>query len=175
MAFFTLEDRYHEMECIAFPNKYAAYASFIMIDNAILIEGSLQFREGEPPKLLVNTIQPLTENDKYVPESPKASPIKPMHTASTFSSTQSVPRQGITSVTQPPAKINKLYLRVPDMDCHIFRKVDNLVDIFDGWIPVIYYNNSTQQYVTSSKKVTLTPVCYAELISLLGKENVVPK
>jgi DNA polymerase-3 subunit alpha len=86
-----------------------------------------------------------------------------------------VPRQGITSVTQPPAKINKLYLRVPDMDCHIFRKVDNLVDIFDGWIPVIYYNNSTQQYVTSSKKVTLTPVCYAELISLLGKENVVPK
>ena len=175
MAFFALEDRYHEMECVAFPNKYAAFSPLIMLDNAVLVEGSLQFREGESPKLLVNSIVPLIENDKYVPAPPKETTSKSTVTSQTLPSASTIPQQSKNSETVPPSKIGKLYLRVPDMSSHIFRKVDNLVDIFDGWIPVIYYDSSTKQYVPSPRKISLTPVCYAELVALLGKENVVPK
>jgi hypothetical protein len=75
----------------------------------------------------------------------------------------------------PPQKINKLYLRVPDMTSHLFKKVDNLVQIFDGWTPVIYFDSSQKQYIPSDHRITLTPGCYTELIALLGAENVVPK
>ena len=61
------------------------------------------------------------------------------------------------------------------MKCHTFRKVENLIDIFDGFLPVIYYDNGTKQYIVAERRVSLTPVCYAELVELLGAENVVPK
>jgi len=171
MAFFTLEDRYHEMECIAFPNKYAAFSPQIMLDNAVLVEGSLQFREGEPPKILVNAVHSLTENDKFVPPAPVAKATPHSNEPPVHPKAEPVSRP----IPVPPQHINKLYLRVPDMECHTFRKVKNLIEIFDGFIPVIYYDNSTKQYIPSERRISLTPVCHAELISLLGAENVVPK
>ena len=169
MAFFTLEDRYHEMECIAFPNKYAAYAPLITVDSAVLIEGSLQFREGEAPKILVNAVHPLTENDKYVPPQKKTDVHAPQASPKSAEAAQS-------NASSPlPRQISKLYLRVPDMSCHTFRKVQNLIEIFDGWLPVIYYDSSTKQYHPAQHRVMLTPACHAELIELLGAENVVPK
>lgn len=170
MAFFTLEDRYHELECIAFPNKYAAYAPMITTDSAVIIEGSLQFREGESPKILVNSISPLTENEKFVsPPSKESPPKKAVSPADRPAS--AVPARPAV----PPQKINKLYLRVPDMTSHLFKKADNLVQIFDGWTPVIYFDSSQKQYIPSDHRITLTPGCYTELIALLGAENVVPK
>ena len=171
MAFFTLEDRYHEMECIAFPNKYAAFAPMIMLDNAVLIEGSLQFREGESPKLLVNSVQPLTENDRFIPPTNEEKSKTPPREGPTQKKSDHSSRP----VSASPQQIQKLYLRVPDMKCHTFRKVENLIDIFDGFLPVIYYDNSTKQYIVAERRVSLTPVCYAELVELLGAENVVPK
>ena len=170
MAFFTLEDRYHELECIAFPNKYAAYAPMITTDSAVIIEGSLQFREGESPKILVNSVSPLTENEKFVsPPSKESPPKKDVSPADRPAS--AVPARPAV----PPQKINKLYLRVPDMTSHLFKKVDNLVQIFDGWTPVIYFDSSQKQYIPSDHRITLTPGCYTELIALVGAENVVPK
>ena len=170
MAFFTLEDRYHELECIAFPNKYAAYASMIITDSAVVIEGSLQFREGESPKILVNSIFPLTENEKFTALPPKEPSHKP----------QALPAEKVvsaapTQTSVPPQQIKKLYLRVPDMTSHLYKKVDNLVQIYDGWTPVIYFDNSQKQYVPSDHRIMLTPGCYTELIALLGADNVVPK
>ena len=169
MAFFSLEDRYHEIECIAFPNKYAAYAPLITLDSAVLIEGSLQFREGEAPKILVNAVHPLTENDKFIPPQPRTNAGLP-----TDSSQRTKPAPSNAPI-QPPKQTGKLYLRVPDMSCHTFQKVQNLIEIFDGFIPVIYYDSSTKQYHPAQQRVALTPACHAELIHLLGAENVVPK
>ena len=61
------------------------------------------------------------------------------------------------------------------MSCHLFRKVQNLIDIFDGFLPVIFYDSSTQKYIPAAHGISLSPVCFAELKLLLGEENVVPK
>jgi len=173
MAFFKLEDRYSEIECIAFPNKYAANAPLIMLDQGVLVEGSLQFREGEAPKIIIMTVYPLTENSNFIP---KTSTPAPQHSAKKAADEttahQTVPQRP-TAI--PPNQAQKLYLRVPDMSCHVFQKVENLIEIFDGFLPVIFYDNSTKTYIPSPRRISLSPACFAELKLLLGEENVVPK
>ncbi len=65
MAFITLEDSYGEVECIAFPKTYRHYADLIGEDAAVLMEGRLQLRDGEPPRLIISTIGALIENSRF--------------------------------------------------------------------------------------------------------------
>ena len=174
MAFFKLEDRYSEIECIAFPNKYASNAPLIVLDQGVWVDGSLQFREGESPKIILSVVHPLTDNSAFVPPTPASTAEKSASAASSVTptpSTRSDPRPQAIS----PRQAQKLYLRVPDLSCHLFRKVENLIEIFDGSMPVIYYDNSTKSYIPSQYRISLTPACFAELKHLLGDDNVVPK
>ena len=178
MAFFKLEDRYSEIECIAFPNKYAANAPLIVLDQAVWLEGSLQFREGEAPKIIVMTMQPLTDNQSFqnMPIAPEQKiPSKPssVKTSANVAANPQASQKSNTNLL--PQQAQKIFLRVPDMTCHTFRKVENIIAIFDGFLPVIFYDNSTQTYIPHSHRVSLSPACYAELKLLLGDENVVLK
>ena len=53
MAFVAVEDRYAEGECILFSARYAAFSHLLRKDNAVLVSGTLSFREDEAPKILV--------------------------------------------------------------------------------------------------------------------------
>ena len=175
MVFFQLEDRYHEIECIAFPNKYQSFSPLIMLDSAVLVEGSLQIREGQSPKVILNALSELTENAHFVPRqtAEKAKTDIPLKAEG-----REIPqpvKAPISRPTMPARQPQKLYLRVPDMESHTFRKVKNLLEIFDGGIPVIFYDNSTKSYQPSPLRTSLSPACFAELKLLLGEENVVPK
>ena len=59
MAFITLEDRVGQLELILFPNRFTRFASMLVPDAAIVVEGELSVREGEAPKLLVASVRPL--------------------------------------------------------------------------------------------------------------------
>ena len=146
-------------------------APLITLDNAIWVEGALQFREGEPPKLIVNSMHPLIENDKYIPQEPLTTRLRPESKVTE----QPISPRASSSASVSPNRAQKLYLRVPDMSGYVFRKVENLLEIFDGFLPVIYYDNSTKTYIPSDRRISLSPVCFAELKLLLGEENVVPK
>ncbi|KAB3536324.1 DNA polymerase III subunit alpha [Alkaliphilus pronyensis] len=61
MAFVTLEDLYGTMECIVFPKVLSRSAKFLELEEAVLIEGSLNFKEEETPKILANKIRPLVK------------------------------------------------------------------------------------------------------------------
>ena len=177
MAFFRLEDRYSEVECIAFPNKYRVCAPLITMDSAIWIEGSLQFREGESPKIIVNTLHTLTENANFQPKTQPdvARSIQNSQSVSVTPAPGARPAQTAVRPPVTPQQAQKLYLRVPDMNGMTFRKVENLIEIFDGFLPVIFYDNSTKTYIPSTRRISLSPACHAELKLLLGEENVVPK
>ena len=71
MAFFTLEDSFGEIECIAFSKTYAEYAPMIREDVPLCCEGTLSVREEEAPKVLVNTLCVLAEN----PDAQEALPV----------------------------------------------------------------------------------------------------
>lgn len=72
MAFFTLEDKYGEIECIVFPKVYNNYYHELFIDSAIYVEGIISLREDEKPKIIVNSISLLIENSNYKPQTEKS-------------------------------------------------------------------------------------------------------
>ena len=65
MAFFKLEDKLGEVECIVFPKKYNEYYHEIFVDGAVYIEGTVSIKDDENPKILVNHLAPLTDNEHY--------------------------------------------------------------------------------------------------------------
>ena len=61
------------------------------------------------------------------------------------------------------------------LDSDEFLKAKNLVEIFEGTIPVIFYNSSTKEYCPSGLAFDATDYTINQLKSLLGDENVVLK
>ena len=157
MAFVTLEDRYGEIECILFSGQYARYMHMLRTDNALYIEGYISQKDDEAPRIVASTIEELTDNDRYIPPQKKEAP------------------QVSKPVAQQDTAQKKIYLRVSDMECRSYKKVLNVVDIFEGTTKVIFYDLSAKKYIAYSRGLDATQKVIDELISILGKENVVLK
>ena len=76
---------------------------------------------------------------------------------------------------QPQAKPKKLYLRVPSMTSMPYRKAENLIEIFPGYTPVVYYDAETSRYLARSSGMELTRFLFNELKEYLGENNVIYK
>ncbi len=73
-------------------------------------------------------------------------------------------------------KINKVFLRVPNMETREAKKAKNLVEIFEGETPVVFYEADLNKYLNETKLwLDATPFVIGELKKLLGDENVVVK
>jgi DNA polymerase-3 subunit alpha len=164
MAFFTLSDRYGEIECIVFARTYSQISYLIREDVALYVSGSVQAREDEDVKFIVSSVKELKKNGEYHPEDKK-------HNAKEISQ-DSTPKQSFGNVLKAPSK---LYLRVKSLDTDEFLKAKNLVEIFEGTIPVIFYNSSTKEYCPSGLAFDATDYTINQLKSILGDENVVLK
>ena len=57
MAFIRLEDLYGDLECVIFPNIYERYQPLIEEDQILLIKGTLDVKEDEDPKILINKVK----------------------------------------------------------------------------------------------------------------------
>ncbi len=163
MAFFTLSDRYGEIECIAFSRAYSQISYLIKEDNALCVNGSIQAREDEDIKLIVSSAFELERNGEYRPKPKKNAPSL---------NKESTERQSFGGSRNAPSK---LYLRVPSLDCDEFYKAKNLVEIFEGAIPVIFYDSSKKEYQPSGLGFDLTDYTVNQLKSLLGEGNVAVK
>lgn len=76
MAFVNLEDLFGNIECIIFPKTFKHYNNLINEENLVIMEGTLNVKEEEQPKVLVNTINPLlkisgNELKTWIPERAK--------------------------------------------------------------------------------------------------------
>ncbi len=166
MAFFSLEDKYGEIECIAFSSQFLRYCQFITEDTAICVEGNISLREDEEPKLLVSKMFELIENSEY---------DRAVLRGGTEEKQNKNGYSKVQNSHKLSSSVSKLYLRVPDMKCAEFFKAKNLVDIFEGNVKVIFYDTSASAYSNYDKGIELSEYLYNELISLLGEENIVPK
>ena len=70
---------------------------------------------------------------------------------------------------------SKIFLRVPDLSCHAYHKACNLIGLFDGTVPVIFYDTSEARYVPYPQGIAASQLILDELVEILGMENVVPK
>jgi DNA polymerase-3 subunit alpha len=173
MAFFTIEDRYAEIECIAFPTQFKQFSQWIRTDAPLYVKGTVSIRDGEEetPKILVSEIVELMDNGRFEliefkKETSVVSPQSPVSDQQPLISASHISRKGT------PAKV---YLRVPDLQSELYRKARNLVDIFEGSVPIIFYDTSRSIYQPYEHGLDATDFVLNELVFLLGKENVVPK
>ncbi|MFQ7474140.1 MAG: OB-fold nucleic acid binding domain-containing protein, partial [Anaerovoracaceae bacterium] len=74
MAFVNLEDLYGSVEVVVFPNVYERFGSIVKEDAIVSISGSLNFKEGEIPKLLAEKIADLKNINEINKEPPKGIP-----------------------------------------------------------------------------------------------------
>ena len=164
MAFVTIEDRYGEIECLAFPSQYEKYAYLLRVDNAVFFKGTLSVRDDEEVKLIVNQAEQLVENSNFKPTAPEPKKDTPKPSASINSEQKT-----------PNGKINKIYLRVSDLESNACLKAKNLINIFFGQTPIIFYDASRSKYLDYSVGLDATDYTVNELRSLLGNDNVVIK
>ncbi len=176
MAFFVIEDRLGQIECLAFPGQYQKLAHHLRIEAPLYVNGTLSIRDEEEkePKILVNTVQELTENAKFSEVSQEAEASKPASKSEPMGSV-APQKQEKTESVQNISPRARLFLRVDDLSCHAYQKAKNLVDIFDGPVAVIFYDTSKKAYAPYAKGMALTPFLLQELQDLLGAEHVVLK
>ena len=175
MAFFTLEDRYHGIECLVFPRQYEALGHLITVDAPLYVEGNLSLGEGV--KILVSRIVPLIEDEKLgesaVKETLASSKAEVRGISSRGGRTDSEPKT-VRDPQYVEKPVSKVYLRFDSLTSDAYRKVANLLDRFgDGSFPVIVYDGSTKAYTLYPHGVAMSDYVRREIEEILGKENVV--
>ena len=61
MAFVDMEDLYGTVEVVVFPNIYEKFGNLVAEDRIVSIAGTINFKEGEMPKLLADRIVDIRE------------------------------------------------------------------------------------------------------------------
>ena len=161
MAFFTLSDRYGEIECIVFSKTYSRYSHTIEQEAALAVGGYVQSREDEDIKFIVNSIEALKKNGEYRSDASGKKSDSPQSNERSFGASQK--------------RATKIYLRVESLECESFMKAKNLVEIFEGDVSVIFYDNRTKKYHASGLSFDATDYTMGQLSELLGEKNVVLK
>ena len=173
MAFFTLEDRMAEIECVVFSRLYAEAAPQIRADTGVCVSGTISLREDEAPKLLVNRIEPLIENNRFREE--QITDAK-KRTEGENAGGKTVPKEPTpASAEHRIASAKRLFLRVPDCRGQAYLKAWNLAALFDGSFPVYFYYADEKRYEMTPMGVALDAYVLREFCNLLGEENVILK
>ena len=151
MAFTSVEDLTGTMEVIVFPRVLDTFRDALEENAVVVIEGRLSVREDEPSKLMAESISPI---EGYDPKRPQANRPNLMRDAA-----------------------QRLYVRLPSRSCPEYAKVINLLEIFDGDMPVIFYLEDVKQKLAAPRRLYASghPLLFQELKRLLGERNVATK
>ena len=167
MAFFTLEDRFAEIECLAFARQYAAASYLIQPDTGVYVSGTLSLREDEAPKLLLNNIEALIENKRF-----NESDVKPQKPEKATTGAQKATVKQESAPATPP---KRLFLRVPSANDRTYFKALNLCELFEGDFPAFFYFADEKRYEREPLGVALSDYVLHQLKGILGEENAILK
>ena len=148
MAFTNVEDLSGTMEIIVFP-KVLADCRIALQDNAVVvINGRVSVKEEENAKLVAEKITPIEEYSANGAAAPRPAQDKPA-------------RKG-------------MYLKVPSRSCPQFAKVENLLSIFEGSLPVYIYFEDQKQLTLAPRNLWSMEheLLTCELKRILGDGNV---
>ena len=139
------------MEVIVFPKVLDRFRDAIQENAVVVIDGRLSVREDEASKLLADSILPIDSYDPTRLDKGRPDPVK--------------------------TAARRVFIRLPSRSCPQYDKVVNLLEIFDGDIPVILYLEDTKQKLAAPRRLYTSghPLFFKELERLLGAENVATK
>lgn len=152
MAFAEVEDRYGSCEIIIFPNVLEESRQALYAGAVVEINGTLSSKEDEEPRVLADKIVAL----------PPAKELK-MN-----------PRQPQSLQPAKPPQEQRLYLKVPSLECREYLKAKNILEIFGGNTRVIFYLSDTKMQVLAPRSMwaSVNPTMLSELRYQLGEDNV---
>ena len=157
MAFVNIEDRFGTMEAVVFPNIYDRNSVFLNEGTAVIIKGTLNFKENEEPKVICDSIAKAYTNEEC----------------------ENIPMQNIQRQNRPVAgkTPTALYIRIDDLYTDKYNRAKRVLDIFEGSTPVIFYLTDSGRKVKAPQNmwVTLNDVMIKELKFQLGDKNVTAK
>ncbi|MCI6958650.1 MAG: DNA polymerase III subunit alpha [Oscillospiraceae bacterium] len=148
MAFTNVEDLSGTMEIIVFPKVLADCRSALQDNAVVVINGRVSVKEEENAKLVAEKITPIEEYSANGTAAPRPAQDKPA-------------RKG-------------MYLKVPSRSCPQFAKVENLLSIFEGSLPVYIYFEDQKQLTLAPRNLWSMEheLLTCELKRILGDGNV---
>ena len=151
MAYTSVEDLTGTMEVIVFPRTLETFRDVLHDNAVVVIEGRLSIREDEPARLVAESISPI---EGYNPVRPQANRPNQMRDAA-----------------------RRLYVRLPSRTSPEYAKVVNLLEIFDGDMPVIFYLEDTKQKLAAPRRLYTSghPLFFEELQRIVGEKNIATK
>ena len=165
MAFATLEDRSGSLELVVFSKQYETYRRHIEEDNAVCITGTVSRREGEKGKILVNTAVMLLTDEEFKRRKEQPAPIVQ----------KAAPKPQEKTMPAQKKPISVVYIRVPSKNTEVYKKCENIVEIFEGLTRVSFYFADTKKYSEYIHGIQLSDAVIAELRRLAGDDSVVLK
>ena len=147
MAFVKLEGRTSEIETIVFSRQYSKFSQILCEDNAVMIEGTLSFEDGEGVRVILSDAVPLISNDEF------------------------------SSVLGETAKVERIYIKMASITDYAVNKITRLAMLNPGSTEIVIYDASEKKYralkdaaISVENKRVLE-----KLYDGFGKENIVLK
>ncbi len=153
MAATTVEDMTGSMEMLVFPRIFSECRSCLQENAVVVASGRISVKEEDGTRLLVESIWPA---DRYDP-----------------SSTSDQNHAPSSNHSQSAGKA--FYLTLPGQQSPLLNKVKNLINhIFDGGTLRVYFRfaDTGQKVLAQQMSAVDDPLLYAELVRILGAENV---
>lgn len=189
MAFFTLEDRTGDIECIAFESIYKKFADIITVGRVIFVRGRYSARDDEQGKIIPSLIKELVPNSVY---SSSMSSDHSEYSEYSLGYTQKrrstakaakisdtpVTSENTTvsnSVKKPKDRINKVYVRLDSLKSPIAERLLAVADVCPGDTELILYDKSEGKYVAYSHGMNTSDFVLSLIMTFIPKEDVVLK
>ncbi len=156
MAFAEVEDRSGSMEVILFPKVLEACGDYAAEGKVVSLSGSVSQREEDRPQIICDRISPVFKADPAASEN--------------SADAESPSDPSASRRRSPPG----LYLRVPSEESEQYRKAMQVIEIFDGNVPLFICFTETKKLWKAplSLRVDPHPVMLRELRKRIGEENV---
>lgn len=143
MAIIQLEDVFGTVECIIFPKTLETYLSLVQLDEIVIAEGLLDYKDEEAPKLLINHLTTIDDIDSW-----KNKKINNGAQPHRFEKKARLSDDQQTS---------KLWIKIMEPEhIHLIEKIKPLLRQYHGNIPVIIYVESTRQRLVAEKNLWIT-------------------
>ena len=145
MAYVTLEDDTASIEMLAFSSVLSQYGGYLKENQPVVVVGRLSLRDDKEPQIVINRARPIEDYARF----------------------DAVQEQ------EQHRRDGTLYLKLPTEGSPLFGKIKAILNMFPGQNSVVVYFADTKQ--RRGSKCSIDQRMLAELICLLGQENVVVK
>ena len=159
MSFVDMEDMFGTVEVVVFPNVYELCSSLIDEDRIIAVSGTINFKEGEMPKLLADSV-----TDIRTAEPLRREPQQP-----TSQQQKASQPEGLIKIRLPEG--DGIH-NIDDQNRRVLEAVSNVMKKHPGkHQAIIYYPQGGSRRTSEDLWVTPDDAFAAEIKEIVGKDN----